>query len=122
MAYNFTKHNKETAHKFNYEDKQRSFISLNKLYSTYGEKAVYTILGGYINKKDRYGDRPEIITLANDKKEYVLDAPRSMVDTFKELFSDDEAVAAINNHECKFVIETFHSDKYFKDIYMMKFI
>lgn len=118
MAYNFKGFNNSAERKFKYdESKHRDFITLSKLYEKNGADEVYTVLGGWINKRDKYGDRPEIVI-----DEHIIDAPRSSVETWNQIFTDDEAIKSINGGECKIKISKFHSDRYNKDIYTILFI
>lgn len=117
MAYNFKELNKSTPKKFKYDETiERPFTTLSKLYAE-DPKAVHTVRGVWINKKDKYGDRPEVV-LDNA----ILDAPRSTVDMWKKVLDDADAITSINDGECKFVVDKFHSERYFKDIYVFNFI
>lgn len=118
MAYNFKSLNKHSDRKFNYDETQhRDFTTLSKLYEENGAGQVYTVYGVWINKRDKYGERPEVVL-----RDYILDAPRSTVDLWKNVLNDEQAIKSINDGECKFTIDKFYSERYFKDIYVFNFI
>lgn len=118
MSYNFKQHNKVFEHKFKYdESKHREYTTLSKLYNADSVGTVYKIDGGWINRRDKFGDRPEVVV-----GDFIIDMPRSLVPTFESLFTDEDAIEAINAGECKFRIRHWYSNQYFKDIYGIEFV
>lgn len=88
---------------FNYElTDDHTFISLKELFEKDGETAIYKVRGVYINTKGNYGDEAVAIT-----DEYLVNLPKHLVETVKEIMLDDEAVEEINTGKFGFVITSY---------------
>lgn len=96
-----SKYNKGSA--FTYQAAEDTpFISLEKLYHTGGEGAVYPLHSLCINNKSRYGDAPVAITDG-----YFVNLPRHMLDTVREMMADMELVTAVNSGKVGFSVRPY---------------
>lgn len=71
------------------------------------EDGEYPFLGGFTTKDNGYGEGVVIISDG-----YLVNAPASFLDTFKEVIADQEAVDLIKEGNEVFVIEHYKSKKY----------
>lgn len=78
------------------------FIGLAKLYESEGEGVVYPIHGLYINRKSKYGEAP--VAICDDM---LVNLPKHLLDTVKQMLLDDEFVDAVNRGKVGFKIYTY---------------
>lgn len=91
--------------KFDFEiPKDFNYASLHDLYNNNGKDFVYDIRAMYINKKSKFGESPVIAT-SNE----LVNFPKHLTDTVKEMLTDSEVIEAINNHVFGFTIYTYMS-------------
>jgi|SRR5699024_4542602 len=85
---------------FEYDkDVKREFADLKELAGFFQLSEVYPVRALFINTKGRFGDAPVVYT---DK--YMVNAPSHMVDTVREMMSDDELVELVNAGKVGFKI------------------
>lgn len=85
---------------FHYDnEKVRAYINLQGLVNQYGIKKVYTVHALFINKKSRFGDSPIIVT-----DDYMVNAPRHLLDVVREMLNDKEVIDLINNRRVGFTV------------------
>lgn len=98
-----SKYNK--GRKFDFEiPKDFEYASLHDLYNQNGKDFVYDVRAMYINKKSKFGESPVIAT-SNE----LVNLPKHLTDTVKEMLIDDDCVNAINNHVFGFTIYPYES-------------
>lgn len=98
-----SKYNRGHGKKFTFEiPKEFTYSSLHDLYNNNGADFVYDIRAMYINKKSKFGDSPVIAT-SNE----LVNFPKHLTDTVKEMLTDSEVIDAINNHVFGFQIYTY---------------
>lgn len=107
MSY-AAKFNKGKGNKFNFKlDDVAGYISLENLFNKNPEK-IYDVKALYINTKSRFGDAPCVaidpVTIVN--------LPKHLLETVKEMINDDECVDAINNNEVKFKIYSYYDETF----------
>lgn len=103
--------------KFDFNTEGLEFTSLSDLYNGNGADAQYTLKAVFINTKSKFGDTP---VFASDK--FLVNAPSHLLDTVKEILSDAEAVASINNNKVGFSIYPYKSEKFNVDTFGIKFV
>lgn len=109
------RYNKEK--KFEIDTTDFEYFSLEELYATNGEEMIYPLLAVYINTKGHYGDAPVFAT--NEK---FVNVPKHMLDVAKEILNDNESIDEINAFKVGFQIYKYHSGKYNKDCYGIRFV
>lgn len=98
-----SKYNRGHGKKFTFEiPKEFTYSSLHALYNNNGADFVYDIRAMYINKKSKFGESPVIAT-SNE----LVNFPKHLTDTVKEMLTDSEVIDAINNHVFGFQIYTY---------------
>lgn len=98
-----SKYNRGHGKKFTFEiPKEFTYSSLHDLYNNNGADFVYDIRAMYINKKSKFGESPVIAT-SNE----LVNFPKHLTDTVKEMLTDSEVIDAINNHVFGFQIYTY---------------
>lgn len=103
--------------KFEFDTAGLEFTSLADLYNNNGAEKVYTLKAMYINTKSKFGDTP---VFASDS--FMVNAPTHMLDTVKEIMSDTEAVASINNNKVGFKIYPYKSEKFNVETFGVNFV
>lgn len=93
------------------------YESLVNLYNCYGKDFVYKLTAVFINTKSKFGETPVLAT-----ESCLVNAPAYMIDTIKNILSDDDAIRAINDEQVGFMIYIYHSAKYNRDCFGIKFI
>lgn len=78
------------------------FKSLGVLLEDDGNGVVYTVRGLYINHKSKYGDAPVVII-----DNALVNLPKHLLDTCKQMLLDDEFVDAVNAGHVGFTIYTY---------------
>lgn len=91
--------------KFDFEIPENfQYVSLHDLFNNNGSDFVYDVRAIYINKKSKYGESPVIVT-SNE----LVNLPKHLTDTVKEMLADSELVTSINNHTFGFQIYTYET-------------
>lgn len=67
---------------------------------------VYKVNAIYINRKGKYGDEPVIIT-----DECIVNAPSHLVDTVKNILTDENSVKLINDGKVGFKLYEYENKK-----------
>lgn len=116
MAWSASKYNKEQKFNFRTPDDFK-FTTLDELFTNYGGERIYPVKALYINTKSVYGNHPVVVT-----DSALVDVPKHLLDTVKEMIDDDEAVNAINNGKVGFTIYTYIDKKYHKTCYSIKWV
>lgn len=96
---NLINKHQNTVANFNFEEKEREFAKLSEL----DQKAKYTILAVFINKKGKFGD--QTVFVSND---FQVNLPSHLLDLGHELRQDEEVIEAINNRELAFQVYSYN--------------
>lgn len=91
------KYNKGNRFEFQTPD-HFEYISLRELYQLQG-KAQHKLNALYINTKSRYGDMGIAVT-----DTHLVNLPKHLTDTVKDMMNDSEFVKATNNHLIGFTV------------------
>lgn len=95
------KYNRGT--RFTYQLPQNcGFTGLSNLYEEHGAGTVYTVRGLYINHKSKFGESPVVII-----DDALVNLPKHLLDTAKQMLLDDEFIEAVNNEKVGFTIYTY---------------
>lgn len=84
-------------------EKEREYINLQTLFTTFGKDKVYTVHALFINTKSRFGEAPLIVT-----EDYMVNAPKHLLDTVKAMMDDKDVVNLINERKVGFKIYSYH--------------
>lgn len=93
------------------------YTTLDVLFSDNAQDTIYPVKAMFLNKKSMYGTHPVIVT---DKA--LVDLPKHMLDTVKDMMGDEEAVDAINNGKVGFQIYQYIDSKYKKTCYSVTWV
>lgn len=116
MAFSASKFNKEQKFTFKTPDDFK-FTTLDEQFTKNGESEKYKVNALYMNTKSIYGEHPVAVT-----DNAMVDFPKHLAPTVKEMINDDEAVKAINDGKVGFTIYTYIDKKYHKTCYSVKWI
>lgn len=110
--------------KFNATLTGLEFVKLEEVFkmsedekATTGKKPVFTITGIFINNKSKFGPRPFVSTPG-----FLVDLPSHMLDTAKEMLTDDELIKEINDGKVGFTVRAYYSNRYNKDCFSVDFV
>ncbi len=126
MAFSIKKYNKGGV--FNINTANLAYITLKDLYAKNGDDGVYAIGAVYINTKSKFGDSPVVCVMDMDrdtgeiKPSVMCNLPRHLLDTCREMMTDDDAVAAIKAVKVGFTIRKYHSNIYNTDAYSVEWV
>ena len=115
MSY-ATKFNKGSKFTFKPADDPQ-YVSLEVLYNKNPDQ-IHDVKALYINTKSRFGDAP---CVAIDPV-IIVNLPNHLLETVKEMISDDECVNAINNNEVKFKIYSYKDKTFNKTCYGVEWL
>lgn len=115
MSY-ATKFNKGSKFTFKPADDPQ-YVSLEVLYNKNPDQ-IHDVKALYINTKSRFGDAP---CVAIDPV-IIVNLPNHLLETVKEMISDDECVDAINNNEVKFKIYSYKDKTFNKTCYGVEWL
>lgn len=88
---------------FEYDStKEREYTNLQNLFSNFGKDKVHIVHALFINTKSRFGDAPVIVT-----SDYMVNAPKHLLETVKEMMSDSEVVKLINSRKVGFKVYSY---------------
>lgn len=87
---------KHTGAKFDFEEREREFISLSDFAKKHGEVAT-RIDAMFINTKSKFGDAPVFYTT-----DYMINMPQHLTPLVTDLRQDNDVVDAINNGQLGF--------------------
>ena len=93
------------------------YVSLEVLYNKNPEQ-IHDVKALYINTKSKFGDNP---CVAIDPV-IIVNLPKHLLETVKEMIADDECVAAINNNEVKFKIYSYRDNTFNKTCYGVEWL
>lgn len=93
------------------------FISLKDLYEQNGTDYTYVLTGMYISTKGKFGEQPVLLTPTN-----FVNAPKHLVDTVKDIVSDEEIVKQINSGNAGFKIQKYTDKNFGKECYSVEFV
>ena len=93
------------------------YVSLEDLYNKNPEQ-IHDVKALYINTKSKFGDTPSV---AIDPV-IIVNLPKHLLETVKEMINDDECVDAINNNEVKFKIYSYKDKNFNKTCYSVKWL
>ena len=113
----FTKLNKTTK-LFNVEVENPIF----KKIADFQENECVQVLGGYTNKKSRYGDEPIFIVKDIQGNIFFVNMPNHHLQTLNTIISDNELVKGVNNGECFIKIVTYFSKRFNKQCFDFEFV
>ena len=115
MSY-ATKFNKGNKFTFKPVD-DAQYVSLEDLYNKNPEQ-IHDVKALYINTKSKFGDAP---CVAIDPV-IIVNLPKHLLETVKEMINDEECVDAINNNEVKFKIYSYKGSTFNKTCYGVKWL
>ena len=115
MSY-ATKFNKGNKFTFKPAD-DAQYVSLEVLYNKNPEQ-IHDVKALYINTKSKFGDAP---CVAIDPV-IIVNLPKHLLETVKEMIANDECVAAINNNEVKFKIYSYRDNTFNKTCYGVEWL
>lgn len=115
MSY-ATKFNKGNKFTFKPAD-DAQYVSLEVLYNKNPEQ-IHDVKALYINTKSKFGDAP---CVAIDPV-IIVNLPKHLLETVKEMIADDECVDAINNNEVKFKIYSYRDNTFNKTCYGVEWL
>ena len=101
------------AKKFNVDTSDYEYVTLSELMLG----VPYPLDAIFINEKSTYGAHPVFATC--DKQ--LVDIPKHMTDTCREILEDDEAIESINKGCERFEVYTYFSKEYNKQCYNVRF-
>lgn len=84
--------------------KDFEYRSLHDLFNDNGKDFVYEVRALYINKKSKFVESPIVAT-----NQYLVNLPKHMTDTVKEMMRDEEFVNAVNSGTVGFTIYTYET-------------
>ena len=116
MAFSASKFNKGSKFTFKTPDNFQ-YNTLDVLYSQYGNEVVFPVKALYLNDKGKFGTHPVVVT---DKE--LVDLPKHMTETVREIMADDEAVDAINNGKVGFTVYQYIDSKYKRTCYSITWV
>lgn len=116
MAWSAKKFNKGSKFTFKTPDSFQ-YQTLDVLYKTNGTDKIYPVKALFLNDKGRYGTHPVIVT---DNE--LVDVPKHLTETVREMIADDECVDAINNGKVGFTIYEYIDSKFKKTCYSVTWI
>lgn len=93
------------------------YVSLEELYNKNPEQ-IHAVKTLYINTKSKFGDAP---CVAVDPV-IIVNLPKHLLETVKEMIDDNECVAAINNNEVKFKIYSYKDKTFNKTCYGVEWL
>ena len=100
------KHNKGNV--FNIDTEGWSeYRDLKSLLKENGPDEVYPVHGFYINRKSQFGDAPVIISDG-----FFVNCPRHMLEDVRQIMTDAEDIAAINDGRVGFKVRTYEAKNY----------
>lgn len=106
--------NTNYAFKINFE---KDFVSLKELRNGYEDDHIHLIHGIGVNGKSKYGPHPFLET-----KDCLVDLPKHMLETCKQILSDSEMVEEIKEGLIGFKIRTYTDNKFQKECYTIEFV
>ena len=115
MSY-ATKFNKGNKFTFKPVD-DAQYVSLEDLYNKNTEQ-IHDVKALYINTKSKFGDAP---CVAIDPV-IIVNLPKHLLETVKEMIDDNECVTAINNNEVKFKIYSYKDKNFNKTCYGVEWL
>ena len=115
MSY-ATKFNKGNKFTFKPAD-DAQYVSLEVLYNKNPEQ-IHDVKALYINTKSKFGDAP---CVAIDPI-IIVNLPKHLLETVKEMINDVECVDAINNNEVKFKIYSYRDNTFNKTCYGVEWL
>lgn len=96
---------------------EKDFVSLKELRNSYEDGHIHLIHGVGINGKSKYGAHPFLET-----NSYLVDLPKHMLDTCKQILDDTEMVEEIKEGIVGFKIRTYIDSKFNKECYTIEFV
>ena len=115
MSY-ATKFNKGNKFTFKPADGAQ-YVSLEVLYNKNPEQ-IHDVKALYINTISKFGDAPRV---AIDPV-IIVNLPKHLLETVKEMIDDAECVQAINNNEVKFKIYSYKDNTFNKTCYGVEWL
>ena len=103
--------------KFDYSTEGLEFTSLADLYNSNGGDKEYVLKAVFINTKSKFGDTPVFAS-----EYFLVNAPQHLLDTVKDILSDNDAINDINNNKVGFTIYPYKSEKFNVDTFGIKFV
>ena len=117
MSY-ATKFNKNKGNKFTFKPvDDAQYVSLEVLYNKNPDQ-IHDVKALYINTKSRFGDAPCVVI----DSVIIVNLPKHLLETVKEMINDDECVDAINNNEVKFKIYSYKDKTFNKTCYGVEWL
>lgn len=96
---------------------EKDFVSLKELRDSYEDDRTHLIHGIGINGKSKYGAHPFLET-----NNYLVDLPKHMLDTCKQILDDPEMVEEIKEGIVGFKIRTYIDNNFGKECCTIEFV
>lgn len=96
---------------------EKDFVTLKELRDSYEDGHIHPIHGIGINGKSKYGAHPFL-----EVKDYLVDLPKHMLDTCKQILNDHEMVQEIKDGTIGFIIRTYTDNKFGKECCTIEFV
>lgn len=98
-------------------DFEKDFVTLKELRNRYEDGHIHLIHAIGINGKSKYGPHPFLET-----KDCLVDLPKHLLETCKQILSDHEMVQEIEEGVIGFKIRTYTDNKFGKECYTIEFV
>lgn len=102
------KYNKKAVFEYDREV-QRDYTSLKDLVELNGIEKQYIVEALFINTKSKFGEAPVIVT-----GEWLVNAPKHLTETVKQMQNDEEVVNLINKRLVTFKIYSYQDNNNIK--------
>lgn len=101
---------------FDVDTSNFKWVNLKTLFDT-DPKAKHKVLGLFTNNGGKYGTEPVAIIDG-----FLVNLPRHLLDTVQQMLDDDDIVQYIKDGHVAFSIYQYHSSKYNRDAYSVKWL
>ena len=95
------KYNKKRVFEYD-KTKEREYTNLKNLFNHFGKDKVHIVHALFINTKSRFGYAPAIVT-----SDYIVNAPKHLLETVKQMMNDSEVIELINSRKVGFKIYSY---------------
>ena len=104
------KHNRNRGNRFAVDTTGFEYKALADLYDAKKPDMVFSVYGVYIGRFYSKREKKEVECCFVASDGYFISLPAHLVDTVKEILTDDEAIVQMNNSEAGIVIRPYEKD------------
>ena len=104
------KHNRSRGNRFTVDTTGFEYKMLSDLYDAKKPNTVFSVYGAYIGRFYSKRERREIECCFVASDGYFISLPAHLVDTVKEILTDDESCEQMNNSAAGLVIRPYEKD------------